>query len=349
MKAARLHAYKQAPAIAEVPEPELSGPFDIIVRIAGAGVCRTDLHIIDGMMDQALGHPRLPYTIGHENAGWVERIGSAVTTLKPGDPVVLHPLVTCGLCAECRAGNDSHCTNRMFPGLDGADGGYAELLKTSERAAVKLAPGTDPASLAPFSDAGLTAYHATKKVAGLAHAGTTVVVIGVGGLGHFGVQLLRAMTPARVVAIDNQTDRLDFARSLGADEAVAAGADGGLEAVLDLTGGRGAELVIDYVGEHGTPDSAVRMLRDGGTYSVVGYGGALLTTTLEMINREIHILGNKVGTHNELVELMALAHQGRVKIEAHRYPLVEVADVLRELETGRIMGRAVLVPNGNHA
>ncbi len=346
MKAARLHAYQQPPRIDDVPEPEAKGPFDIIVRVAGAGVCRTDLHIIAGMMQADLGHPALPYTIGHENAGWVERIGPAVRNVAPGDAVVLHPLATCGECAACRAGNDSHCSNRSFPGLDGSDGGYAVLLKSTARAAVKLAPGTDPALLAPFADAGLTAYHAIKKIAPLAHAGTTVVAIGVGGFGHFGVQLLKVLTPARIVAVDNQPERLDFARSLGSDVSIAAGEDGGVRSVLELTDGRGADIVIDFVGEHGTPESAIRMLRDGGTYSVVGYGGALATTTLEMINRELHILGNKVGTYNELVELMELARQGKVRIEARRYPLDEVADVLREFEAGRIMGRAVLIPDG---
>jgi D-arabinose 1-dehydrogenase-like Zn-dependent alcohol dehydrogenase len=345
MKAARIFDYNQPPRVVEAAEPAIADPLDVIVRVAGAGVCRTDLHIIEGMMREALGHPALPYTIGHENAGWVQEVGPGVTGLAVGDPVVLHPIIGCGACRECRAGNDSHCASFTFPGLDGTDGGYAELLRTSVRAAVRLAPGTDPASLAPYADAGLTAYHAVKKLVPLAYPGSTFVVIGVGGLGHFGVQLLDVMTTARVVAVDVQPERLDFARSLGADEAFAAGDDGAVQAVLDLTDGRGADVVVDFVGELDTPRNALRMLRNGGTYSIVGYGGALSPTTLEMINREINVVGNKVGTYNDLAELMALAQQGKVRIEAHRFPLDDVADVLREFEAGRILGRAVLVPS----
>jgi len=117
MKAVRLHGYHQQPVVEDVPEPVVKGPLDVIVKIGGAGVCRTDLHIIEGQWDAAM-HPTLPYTIGHENAGWVHEIGSAVTNVQVGDTVILHPTPTCGLCQACRAGNDMHCSNSSFPGLD---------------------------------------------------------------------------------------------------------------------------------------------------------------------------------------------------------------------------------------
>ena len=344
MKAARLFEYNQPPRVVDVPEPELTGPFDVLVRIAGAGVCRTDLHIIEAVWRAALGNPTLPYTIGHENAGWIEAVGPGVTHLAKGDPVILHPLRSCGFCRACRAGDDMHCSSSSFPGLDGSDGGYAEYLKTSARAVIKLAPGTDPASLAPFADAGVTAYHAVKKIAAATFPGSTAVAIGVGGLGHFAIQLLRVMTTARVVALDTRPERLDFARSLGADEAFHSAADGGVNAILEYTGGEGADVVIDFVGEHGTPTTALKMLRKGGTYSIVGYGGAVEPTTLEMISRELTIVGNLVGTYNDLAELMELNRQGKVRIAAQQFPLEEVADVLHLLDEGRIEGRAVLGP-----
>ena len=133
MKAVRLHAFHQQPVVDEVPEPVISGPLDVIVRIGGAGVCRTDLHIIDGQWDAAMGTP-LPYILGHENAGWVHEVGSAVTSVQPGDTVILHPTPTCGLCRACRAGQDMHCIASTFPGLS-TDGGMAEYLLTSARAA----------------------------------------------------------------------------------------------------------------------------------------------------------------------------------------------------------------------
>ena len=153
MKAVRLHAFHQQPVIDEVPEPTIDGPLDVIVKIGGAGVCRTDLHIIEGQWDAAMGTP-LPYILGHENAGWVHEIGSAVTNVAVGDTVILHPTPTCGLCRACRAGDDMHCTgDSSFPGLS-RDGGMAEYLLTTARACVKLDPATQPQDVAALADAG---------------------------------------------------------------------------------------------------------------------------------------------------------------------------------------------------
>jgi D-arabinose 1-dehydrogenase-like Zn-dependent alcohol dehydrogenase len=343
VKAVQIFDYNQPVRLVDVPEPRIEQPTDVIVRVGGAGVCRTDLHILEGVWREALGNPHLPYTIGHENAGWVEAVGVGVTTVKPGDPVILHPQPSCGLCRACRAGNDMHCTNAFFPGLDGHDGGYAQYVRTSIRAVVPLAPGTDPVPLAPYADAGITAYHAVKKLVPLAYPGGTVAVIGIGGLGHFGVQLLKVMTPAKVVAVDTAEDRLAFAKRLGADHGVLSGQDGGVREVLDFTGG-GADVVLDFVGEKGTPETALKMLRKGGTYSIVGYGGTVAPTTLQMIFSELSIIGNLVGTYNDLVELMELAHQGKVQIASQTFPLAEANDVLHALDAGQIVGRAVLMP-----
>jgi D-arabinose 1-dehydrogenase-like Zn-dependent alcohol dehydrogenase len=345
MKAVRLFVYNEPVKMVDVPDPKIEAPTDVIVKIGGAGVCRTDLHIIEAVWREALGNPALPYTIGHENAGWIEEVGSGVTNLKKGDPVILHPLRSCGLCRACRAGYDMYCEQGIFPGLDGTDGGYAEYLKTSVRSVIKLAPGTDPVPLAPFADAGITAYHAVKRVIADTYPGSTVVIVGIGGLGHFGVQLLKVMTPAKVIAVDSDPKRLDFARGLGADHAVLAGPDGGVAEVLAYTEGRGAEIVMDFVGEHGTPEKALKMLRlKGGVYSIIGYGGTVAPTTLDMINREMKILGNIVGTYNDLAELMELNHQGRVHITSTTFPLRDAATVLHDLDVGKIVGRAVLAP-----
>jgi D-arabinose 1-dehydrogenase-like Zn-dependent alcohol dehydrogenase len=345
MKAVRLFEINQPPRLVDVPEPQISGPLDVIVRIAGAGVCRTDLHLVEGVFDQV--RSKLPFTLGHENAGWIESVGAGVPDLQPGDPVILHPQPSCGLCRACRAGNDMHCTGQsFFPGFDGTDGGYAELLKTNVRSVIKLAPGTDPASLAPFADAGITAYHAVKKLVPRIIPGTTVVVLGVGGLGHFGVQILKALSPARIIALDTQPARLEFAKRLGADEAFHSALDGGISAVREATGGQGADIILDFVGEHGTPNNAMQMLRRGGLYSQIGYGGELSVRTVDLLLGEFTIVGNIVGTYNDLAELMELNHQGKVKITAQQFPLESAADVLHELDAGRIEGRAVLLPEG---
>jgi D-arabinose 1-dehydrogenase-like Zn-dependent alcohol dehydrogenase len=346
MRAVQLAGYDKPVELHEVPEPTVSDPFDVIVKIGGAGVCRTDLHLVEAVWKDALGDPTLPYTLGHENAGWVEEVGSAVTGLAKGDPVIMHPLMTCGFCRACRTGYDMACENGVFPGLDGTNGGFAEYLKTSARAVIKLAPGTDPVPLAPFADAGITAYHAVKKVFPYIYPGTWAVVVGVGGLGHFGVQLLKVMTTARVIALDTRPERLDFAMELGADEAVLAGDDGGIAEIMRITEGKGVDVVLDFVGEHGTPETALQYLRQarGGTYVVIGYGGVVAPTTLDMIAREINVIGSIVGSYSELVELMELNRQGKVTIRAQRFPLDDAVLAMEELDAGRVVGRAVLVP-----
>jgi NAD+-dependent secondary alcohol dehydrogenase Adh1 len=341
MKAVRVHAYGETPVLDDVPEPRISGPFDVIVEIGGAGLCRTDLHIVAGQMAERYG-VTLPYTIGHENAGWVREIGSAVTNLAPGDPVILHPQMSCGLCLPCRAGQDMHCESPRFPGLD-SDGGMAEYLLTSARACVKLDPELRPRDVAALADAGITAYHAVKKAQPLLPPGTYAVVIGAGGLGHIGVQCLAAMTPARILAVDRSEEALALATRLGAHHAIHAAGDPA-QAVLDHTGGRGAHVVIEFVGENGTEEQGVRMLRRAGSYFVVGYGGAVSVPTLDIIATEINIVGNLVGTYGDLAELMALAAQGSVRLHTETYPLDDIGDAIADLDGGRLRGRGILVP-----
>ena len=341
MKAVRLHAFHQPPVIDEVPEPVIGGPLDVIVRIGGAGVCRTDLHIIEGQWDAAMGTP-LPYILGHENAGWVHQAGSAVTDVAVGDTVILHPTTTCGMCRACRAGDDMHCENSEFPGLS-RDGGMAEYLLTSARACVKLDPRTQPKDVAALADAGITAYHAVRKAIPLLYPGTTCVVTGAGGLGHIGIQCLAALTATTIIVVDRNPDALKLAEQLGAHHTVVA--DGRqVEAVLALTGGRGAHVVLDFVAEQGAEQDGFAMTRRAGSYFVIGYGGQLQIPTLDIISTERNIIGNIVGTYNDLAELMALAQSGKVTLHTRTYPLDAAADALADLDAGRVRGRAILVP-----
>ncbi len=342
MKAVRLHRYHEKPVIDEVPEPTVQGPFDVIVKVGGAGVCRTDLHIILGQWDEAMS-PTLPYVLGHENAGWVHEIGDGVTNVAVGDTVILHPTPTCGLCRACRAGQDMHCIASSFPGLDGSDGGMAEYLRTSARACVKLDPSTKPEDVAALADAGITAYHAVRKVIPLLYPGTTAVVIGAGGLGHIGIQCLDALTATRVVVVDRSPEALELAATLGADHTVVA--DGSqVEKVKELTDGEGADVVLDFVAEEGAENEGFAMTRPNGSYSVIGYGGELRVPTLDIISTERNVIGNIVGTYNELAELMVLAQSGKVTLHTKAYPLAEAQQALADLDAGRVRGRAILVP-----
>jgi len=341
MKAVRLHKYHERPTVEDLPEPKVTDPHDVVVKIGGAGLCRTDLHIYEGQWAEKSG-VELPYTIGHENAGWVREVGSAVTNVAVGDTVILHPLVTCGLCRACRAGDDMHCDLGRFPGID-SDGGMAGFLKTGARACVKLDPSLQPADVAALADAGLTAYHAAKKAVPLLYPGTKVAVVGAGGLGHIGIQSLEALTAAEIIVVDRSEAALELARSFGADHTVVA--DGSqVEKVMELTDGKGAEVVIDFVGERGAEAEAWEMTRRAGSHFVVGYGGTIDVPTIDVISTERNVIGNLVGTYNDLAELMVLAAQGHVRLHTTTYPLDAVNEAMDDLEAGRLQGRGILVP-----
>jgi NAD+-dependent secondary alcohol dehydrogenase Adh1 len=340
MIAARLHSYHDPLTVEQIAEPQITDPHDVIVRLGGAGLCRTDLHIQEGQWAEKSG-VELPYVLGHENAGWVHEIGSAVTNVAVGDTVIVHPLVTCGLCRACRAGDDVHCENNLFPGIS-VDGGFAELLKTSARSVVKLDPTLHPKDIAALADAGLTAYHAVKKAASILYPGSRAVVIGAGGLGHIGIQCLKAMTPAEIIVIDPSERARALAGEIGADSTVAA--DGRqVDTILEMTDGKGAEAIIDFVGEHGAIEDGVAMLREAGSYYVIGYGENVNVPTIDIISREINFIGNLVGSYNDLAELMTLTAQGQVTLHTSSYPLEAVNDAMADLDQGRLQGRGILI------
>src|SRR5918998_3402924 len=342
MQALRLHKYNERPTIDELEEPKVEGPLDVIVKIGGAGLCRTDIHLYLGQWHELDADAPLPYTLGHENAGWVHEVGSAVSHVAPGDTVIVHPLVTCGVCAACRAGNDMHCAAGAFPGID-TDGGFAHFLKTNARAVVKLEPELHPKDIAALADAGLTAHHAVRRAVPILSPGTRAVVIGAGGLGHIGIQCLKAMTAAEVIVLDPNEAALELARRLGADHTVTV--DGKhVDTVLEMTDGTGAEAVIDFVGEKGATKDGVAMLRDAGSYYVIGYGENLDVPTIDIISREITFVGNLVGTYTDLAELMTLTAQGKVSLETRAYPLEGINDAIADLDGGRLQGRGILIP-----
>lgn len=334
MKAVRLGDDRRL-KVEDVDEPKVEGPWDVIVKIGGAGLCRTDLHLLDS------GLP-VPYTLGHENAGWVTQIGSAVTNVAVGDAVIAHPIASCGLCLECHRGEIARCASQQFVGIS-VDGGMAEAVKTNARALVKLPPGMEPRDVAAHADAGLSAYHAVKKAILHLAPGTTAVVIGAGGLGHIGLQCLKALTATRVIVVDPLQPALELARKLGADEVVVT--DGGqVDKVKELTGWIGADAVFDFVGEHGAQQDAGAMLGRGGLHFVVGYGGTMEMPTIDFVMQEKSVIGNQVGTYIDLVELMELAASGQVSLHNKVYPLEAVGDAVEDLRAGRLQGRGVLVP-----
>jgi NAD+-dependent secondary alcohol dehydrogenase Adh1 len=344
MKAARLHAYHEALKLDEVDEPKITGPLDVIVKIGAAGLCRTDLHIQEGQWAEK-SQVQLPYTPGHENAGWIHEVGAGVTNVEVGDTVIVHPFITCGLCRACRLGDDMHCENGSFPGIN-RDGGFAEYLLTSARSVVKLDPSLQPHEIAALADAGLTAIHAVKKAIPVLGAGTRCVVIGSGGLGHIGIQCLKAYTPTEIIVVDPNEKALELARELGADHTVKVEGNKHIDEVQELTDGKGAEAIIDFVGEKGAVEDGVAMVRDGGFVYVIGYGQNIDIPTIDVISREISFIGNLVGTYVDLQDLMTLTAQGKVTLHTSTYPLDAINDAMADLDNGRLQGRGILVPEG---
>ncbi len=340
MLAARLHRPGAPPTVDEVDAPVIDGPTDVIVRVGATGLCRTDLHVIDGGFAD-LAKP-LPTILGHETAGWVEAVGPAVDWLRVGDGVVVHPYRLCGTCDPCRIGADQFCERFAFFGL-GVDGGFAGYLRTDARSLVALGPDVDPREVAGLADGGLAAYRAVKGAIGRLTPGTSAAIVGIGGLGHVAIQLVHALTAARVIAIDRSSEAIALADRLGAEHTVLS--DGQhVAAVRDLTGGRGVEVVFDFVGDSGTPADGLAMLARRGRYAAVGYGGRIDIATADLVVNEFEVTGSLIGTYQELQELVALAEGAQVRVTSTPYPLAAFADAVADLRAGRVQGRAVLIP-----
>jgi len=338
MKAARLHALRQPLRIDEVTTPVVARD-EVLIRIAGAGVCHSDLHIRSGEFPLPPGFD-LPLTLGHENAGYVEAVGPDVTSIRRGDAVAVWGGRGCGSCRICRQGDEQCCNMALWV----AAGGYAELMHVpSERFLIPL-DGLDPVAAAPLADAGLTPYRAIKKVLPHLYPGAAVVVVGIGGLGHMALQILKAVAPStRIIAVDVARDRLDAALALGASDAVDAGGDPAGE-IMRLTGGEGAQAVIDLVGSDASLRTAAGAVGRMGIIVVVGLGGGTLAYSFLGVRAECTVTCSYWGSYNEFREVLALARGGHIRPVVRRYPLEQVNEALDSLERGEVHGRAVITP-----
>ncbi|WP_280438041.1 alcohol dehydrogenase catalytic domain-containing protein [Nocardia carnea] len=329
--------------VREVDDPRLQSSTDIIVRVAAAGVCRTDLETMSGSLVPVYGPPTFPYVAGHETTGWVEAVGSEVSVVGPGDPVLLHPLITCGRCDGCRAGRDMYCTNSRFPGVDAHTwGGFAEFVRTGERAVVPLPATADLVEMAGYSDAGLTAYHAVKRLLPYLTPTSVVAVIGVGGVGHFAVQLLRAMTACTVIALDTDSARARLGEDLGAHSSAHGSIEAILATVLDMTDG-GVDAVLDCASTGSGTVTPLDFVRKGGTVSLVGGSPALAVDALSAVVKEITIVTNLVGTYTDLQELASMQRAGLRSLHT-TFELAETEVAIDALMNGSVVGRAVLIP-----
>jgi alcohol dehydrogenase, propanol-preferring len=348
MKALRLLAWKTDPELVDLPEP-VPGPGQVVVRIGGAGACHSDLHLMHEFEGGTLPWGP-PFTLGHENAGWVHAVGEGVTGIEIGQAVAVYGPWGCGSCARCQLGIETLCEDPahspvpMGGGGLGLDGGMAEfMLVPSARNVVPLPEGLAPVEAAPLTDAGLTPYHAVRRSLQKLIPGTTAVVIGVGGLGHLGVQILKAVTASRVVAIDLKERALSLACEFGADLALVPG-PGAIADVRSFTGGRGADLVIDFVGSDSTLALAAAVTRPLGDLTIVGIAGGTLAISFFSVPYEVSIQTTYWGTRPELVEVLDLGARGYLRPKITSFSLDHAIEAYAAMEAAEFEGRAVVVP-----
>ena len=342
MQAYRLFAWKQPPRLVEMPTPE-PGPGQVLVKVAGNGICQSDLHL---MHDWESSPPhlqiRLPMTIGHEIGGWIEASGPGVAGLEPGRPCVV-TLAGCGHCRFCAEGWNNYCAaSGPQPGM-GMDGGLAEYVLAPAAGIVPI-DKLEPWRAAPLTDAGLTAYHAIGRVANRLVPGGSVLVIGVGGLGHMAVMILKAVSPVSVIALDRDPRALELAARLGADHLVTAG-DRDREAVLAAAGGRPVDAVLDFVGAGNTIALAAETVGPLSKIAIVGRGSGAFALADRSLPYGAEIITTFGGSRRELMELVELAEAGKISPQLTPYPLSRAAAAFADLKQGRVSGRAVVMPD----
>jgi propanol-preferring alcohol dehydrogenase len=350
VRAVQMVQWQSDPEIREVPEPG-AGPGQVVIAVGGAGACHSDLHVLHDYPEGVVPY-ELPFTLGHENAGWVQELGPGVRGLEVGQPVAVYGPWGCGRCSRCMAGVEIYCedpANAFVAGGGGGlgmDGGFAPyMLVPDARFILPLPDGLEPVKAAPLTDAALTPYHAVKRSLPKLVPGSHTVVIGVGGLGHLGVQILKALSPTTVIADDVKDDALELARSCGADVTIRSGDDVADE-VREATGGRGADLVLDFVVAEPTLKLGQQVVRILGDLTIVGAGSATTPVGFYTQPYEASVQSICWGSRPELAEVLRLAARGLVSPEITTFALDDAMDAYRQMQDGSLRGRAVIVPKG---
>ena len=343
MRAYRLLDW-QRPGFADVPAP-VPGDDEVLVRVGGVGLCHSDVLFLDsaaGVLPYDV-----PFTLGHEIAGWVESPGAAVTDLAEGDAVAVACMSPCGTCRWCRRGADNYCVESWRGRGFGRDGGLASHVVVRRSELVPLGD-LDPRVVAPLTDAGATSYHAVQRVrpkldSAAAAGDSTAVVIGVGGLGAYAVQWLRLQTTARIVAVEAREERMQAARELGAHDVLLSG-DGLSRRLRDVVGGDGADAVLDFVGTDATMNAALRNAATMGSVAIVGQGFGSASIRWGLPAHDCDVFIPQGSTIAELHEVVALARNGDVRVEVEQFGFDETPTAYDRLRAGTLNGRAVVLP-----
>lgn len=340
MKAARLNEVGSDFVIEDIPTPE-PGPGEVLIRIGGSGACHSDLHVKSGEIPGVA----FPHTLGHENAGWIESFGPGAegNGFEVGDAVVVFGGWGCGHCRFCLGGKEQLCNTFLWGGM-GPAGGYAEYMVVPSVRHLLRADGLDPVEAAALTDAALTPYSAVKKALPHLVPGTSAVLIGAGGLGQYGVQFLKLLSPAKVIVVDTDDKKRQTARELGADVTVDPRDADAAEQIRTAAGQDGVAAVLDFVGIDTTMALGAGAVDRLGIFVLVGLAGGSFPFSFFRFAAEAAITTSNWGTRNELEEVLALARSGRLVSAIERHPLSEINEVFERLATGQIPGRAVLVP-----
>jgi propanol-preferring alcohol dehydrogenase len=351
---ARIHEYQRPLSIDDIPKPRISTGEQVLVKVAAAGLCHSDLHLINGQWKDII-PIQLPITPGHEVAGWIEELGNSVPkgVLDIGDLVAVFGGWGCGICFYCKNGDEQLCINPKWPGLSSwNDGGFSQyIIVPSYRFLITVNThqkyDIKPEELAPLTDAGLTPYRAIKKIRHLLVPGTNIAIVGVGGLGSYAVQYAKIFgAGSNVIAIDVDDKKLELAERFVADHVINSKMQQDIrKEVLQKTGGNGLDVVVDCVGSEETIRNSVATLSKGGVLVMVGlFGGQINMPLVSAVINEYQVICSLWGNYNELREVIELAKHQKIKHRIHSFPLTEINKAIDLLRVGNIEGRAVIVP-----
>jgi propanol-preferring alcohol dehydrogenase len=335
------------PQVVDVPKPS-PGPGEVLLKVTAAGVCHSDEFVMGLGEDEyaAAGYP-LPLTLGHEGAGVVAELGAGVEHLAVGDAVAVYGPWGCGRCHHCAEGKENYCTNAVAEGIKppglGSPGSMAEYMIVDDPRHLVPLGDLDPVENVSLTDAGLTPFHAIKSSLPKLGAGSFAVVIGAGGLGHVGIQILRAISATTVIALDVSDEKLALATEVGAHHTVISD-DSAADTIRDITGGLGADAVFDFVGAQPTIDTALACAAVEADISIVGIGGGSATIGFGTVAYDVAVRIPYWGSRAELIEVLDLARSGQIGVEVQRYSLDEAPRAYEALAAGTVRGRAVIVP-----
>lgn len=345
MKAYRMVEWGQDPQFVEleVPQPKRG---EILVKVAGNGLCHSDIGMrtMSKEIGEAIGW-QMPFTLGHEIGGYIEEVGEGVRGFEKGEAVALSSSAFCGECEYCMKGLTNNCDHGLAGRGYGRDGGLADyVLVTNTKHIIKL-HSLDPIKAGPLTDAGATSYHAVKRVLPKLVPGSSVIVIGAGGLGSYAIQFISAMSSANIIAVDMNENRLKVAKELGADFAVQGVNESTLSEVMDLTNGRGVEAVLDFAGFDSTIEFALKVVRKCGSYGLVGAGhGTNKQPWYGSFPLDAEVFNFQGGSYTDAKEVIALAESGLIKVEVDLFPFEDIEKAYEQMEKGQLKGRAVIQP-----